>query len=59
MRSERLPATLEDATRFIGLDLHKRSLVVCALDRRGKVCFRETVERRRQALLAFAKATLR
>jgi transposase len=49
----------EDAMRFIGLDLHKRSLVFCALDRRGKVLFRETVECRREALLAFAKKALR
>lgn len=45
--------------RFIGLDLHKKTLVVCALDRRGKVLFRETVECRREALLAFAKGTLK
>ena len=45
--------------RFIGLDLHKKILVVCALDRRGTVVFRETVECRRDALAAFAKAKLR
>lgn len=44
--------------RFIGLDLHKKLLVVCALDRRGKVLFRESVECRREALIAFAKAKL-
>jgi hypothetical protein len=33
--------------RYIGLDLHKKTLVVCALDRRGKVLFRETVDCRR------------
>ena len=44
--------------RFIGLDLHKKVLVVCALDRRGKVLFRESVECRREVLLAFAKAKL-
>jgi transposase len=45
--------------RFIGLDLHKKLLVVCALDRRGKVLFRESIECRREVLEAFAKAKLR
>jgi transposase len=45
--------------RFIGLDLHKKSLVVCALDPGGQVLFRETVECRRPALEAFARAKLR
>ena len=44
--------------RYIGLDLHKKMLVVCALDRRGKVLFRETVECRREVLIAFAKSKL-
>lgn len=44
--------------RFIGLDLHKKLLVVCALDRRGKVLFRDTVECRRETLIAFAKSKL-
>ena len=44
--------------RYIGLDLHKKLLVVCALDPAGKVLFRETVECRREALLAFAQAKL-
>jgi transposase len=44
--------------RFIGLDLHKKLLVVCALDRRGKVLFHETVACRRETLLAFAKSKL-
>ena len=33
--------------------------MVCALDRRGKVAFRETVECRREALVAFARTRLR
>jgi transposase len=45
--------------RFFGLDLHKKTLVVCALDRRGKVLFRESVECRRETLEAFARAKLR
>jgi len=45
--------------RFVGLDLHKKTLVVCALDRRGKVVFRETVECRREALEVFARTRLR
>jgi len=44
--------------RYIGLDLHKKLLVVCALDQRGKVLFRETVACRREALVAFAKSKL-
>jgi hypothetical protein len=45
--------------RFIGLDLHKKVLVVCARDRRGNVLFRASVECRRKALVAFAKSKLR
>jgi transposase len=45
--------------RFIGLDRHKKSLVVCALDRGGKVLSRETVACRRPDLEAFAAAKLR
>ena len=45
--------------RFIGLDLHKKLLVVCALDQRGKVLFRELIECHREVLEAFAKAKLR
>lgn len=45
--------------RFIGLDLHKHTLEVCALDRRGKVLFRESVAVRREALEAFARAKLK
>jgi transposase len=45
--------------RFIGLDLHKKTLVVCALDRRGKVPFRESVGCRREPLEAFARTKLR
>ncbi|HVK15291.1 MAG TPA: hypothetical protein VM597_41510 [Gemmataceae bacterium] len=45
--------------RFIGLDLHKKTLVVCALDRRGKVLLRESVDCRREVLEAFARAKLR
>jgi hypothetical protein len=45
--------------RFIGLDLHKKTLVLCALDRRGRVLFRETVACHSEALLAFARARLR
>src|SRR5271167_4112581 len=49
----------EVAMRFIGLDLHKRLLVICAIDRRGKVLFRESIECRREVLEAFAKSQLR
>src|SRR5437762_2322965 len=45
--------------RFIGLDLHKKVLVVCALDERGKVLFRESVQCQRDSLVAFAKDKLR
>lgn len=45
--------------RFIGLDLHKKTLVACALDRRGKALFRESVDCRRESLEAFARAKLR
>src|SRR5262249_21057631 len=48
----------ETRMRFIGLDLHKKTLVVCALDRRGNVVFRETVECRREALESFARTKL-
>ena len=44
--------------RYIGLDLHKRQLVLCAMNRSGKVLFRESVDCRREALVAFAKARL-
>ena len=44
--------------RFIGLDLHKRQLVLCAMNRSGQVLFRESVDCRREALVAFAKARL-
>ena len=45
--------------RYIGLDLHKKLLVVCALDAKGKVLFRESVECRRDTLLVFAQSKLR
>jgi transposase len=45
--------------RFIGLDLHKKLLVVCALDQQGKLLFRQTVECGREALVMFAKSKLR
>src|SRR2546430_2819527 len=38
----RHPRPGEVGMRFIGLDLHKTTLVVCALDRRGQVLFRES-----------------
>lgn len=47
----------EFTMRFIGLDLHKKVLVVCALDERGKVLFRESVQCQRDSLVAFAKDT--
>jgi hypothetical protein len=37
-------------TRFIGLDLHKQSLEIFALDARGKLLFRQTVTCQRPAL---------
>ena len=45
--------------RFIGLDLLKKTPVVCALDCRGKLLFRESVECRREALEAFARTRLK
>src|SRR5262245_46886222 len=36
--------------RYIGLDLHKHALEVCALDRHGKRLFRLSVDCRRPAL---------
>jgi len=45
--------------RYVGLDLHKQSLEVCALDARGKRLFRLSVACRRQALEEFARRHLR
>jgi len=42
--------------RFIGLDLLRKLRVVCVLDRKGNVLFRELVECRREAVFAFSKA---
>ena len=41
--------------RFVGLDLHKRTLEVCILDAAGKVLARHSVVCERQALAAFAR----
>jgi transposase len=40
--------------RFIGLDLHKRTVEVCVLDTRGRVLARHSVACERTALKAFA-----
>jgi transposase len=45
--------------RFIGLDLHKHSLEVCALDAKGKRLFRLSVDCDRQALDEFGQKHLR
>ena len=45
--------------RYIGLDLHKQSLEVCALDGRGERLFRMTVACDRAALGEFARKHLR
>src|SRR4051812_26402830 len=47
------------AMRYIGLDLHKQSLEVCALDRKGKRLFRQSVACDRKALGEFARKHLR
>lgn len=57
--AEAIPRPKEVEIRFIGLDLHKKLLVVCALDRRGNVLFRESVDCRREVLIAFAKSKLK
>jgi transposase len=44
--------------RFVGLDLHKRTLEVCILDGAGKVLGRHSVACERQTLVAFARAHL-
>jgi len=41
--------------RYIGLDLHKQSLEVCALDAQGKRLFRLAVDCNRPALEQFAR----
>lgn len=41
--------------KYIGLDVHKRIVVVCAVDASGKVLFRESFPMTREALLNFAK----
>src|SRR4051794_16288318 len=45
--------------RYVGLDLHKHTLEVCALDPSGKRVFRQSVAVDRAALEAFARAHLR
>lgn len=45
--------------RYIGLDLHKHSLEVCALDGKGKCLFRMSVACDRTALEGFARKHLR
>ena len=45
--------------RYIGLDLHKHSLEVCALDGKGKCLFRTSVACDRTALDEFARKHLR
>jgi transposase len=45
--------------RYVGLDVHKHSIEVCALDTRGKVVFRGKTGCLRQELVAFARAHLK
>jgi transposase len=42
--------------RFIGLDVHKHFIEVCAVDARGKIVFRGTAGCLRDELVAFARA---
>jgi transposase len=44
--------------RFVGLDLHKRTVEVCILDEAGKLLARHSVACERLALEAFARARL-
>ncbi|MDG3005843.1 IS110 family transposase [Paludisphaera mucosa] len=44
--------------RFVGLDLHRRTLEVCILDATGKVLARHSVACERNSLEAFARAHL-
>jgi transposase len=41
--------------RFIGLDVHKRVVEACAIDRRGRILWRERIGASRQDLLALAR----
>src|SRR5262249_22495283 len=52
-------APRSDAMRYVGLDLHKQSVEVCALDATGKRLFRLSVPCQRQALEDFARERLR
>jgi transposase len=45
--------------RYIGLDVHKHSIEVCATDARGTVAFRERTGCLRHELEAFARAHLK
>jgi hypothetical protein len=44
--------------QFLGLDLHKRAVEVCFLDKKGRVLLRHSVASERSALTAFAKEHL-
>ena len=44
--------------RYVGLDLHKRSVAVCILDEQGQRLWRGKVDCGREALLAFARQRL-
>ncbi len=41
--------------RFIGLDVHKKVVEVCAIDEAGKKLFRRRIDCTREVLLAFAE----
>lgn len=45
--------------RYVGLDVHKRTIVVCIVDFTGKVLHRETFALTRRTLLLFASKVLR
>ena len=47
------------STRWIGMDLHKKQVEVCAMSQAGAVAFRQQVACTREALLQFARQTLR
>ena len=45
--------------RYVGLDVHKRSVVACLLDEQGRRIGRHEVSGTREALARFARETLR
>ena len=57
-----LPAVATDAagaSRYLGLDLHKRQITFCVLDAEGNALRRGQIATTREAILAFARQELR